>query len=78
MITVNFAQYTHFMTDFLQILEKRFDDKNQNLLGLKKSEIFSIIMEEDFDIAVIVIPDEPFWVARISERDYTHFALKYS
>lgn len=75
MITVNFAQYPQFLSDFTDSLQKNYD--SNRLFGLKKSEIFTIIMEEDFNIAVTIIPDEPFWVALISERDYTHFALKY-
>lgn len=75
MITVNFAQYPQFLSDFADSLQKNYD--SNRLFGLKKSEIFTIIMEEDFNIAVTIIPDEPFWVAHISERDYTHFALQY-
>lgn len=76
MITVNFAQYPQFLSDFMDLLQKHYD--SNRLFGLKKSDIFTIIMEEDFNIAVTIMPGEPFWVARISERDYTHFALKYA
>lgn len=76
MITVNFAQYPQFLSDFADSLQKNYD--SNRLYGLKKSDIFTIIMEEDFNIAVTRMPDEPFWVAHISERDYTHFALKYA
>lgn len=75
MITVNFGQYEDFMKEFSAVLQRRLSD--DNLRGLQKSEIFRIVLEEDFNIAVSVIPQEPFWVAHISERDYTHFALKY-
>lgn len=76
MITVNFGQYDSFMEDFSAVLERRLND--DNLRGLKKSEIFRIVLEEDFNIAVTAIPEEPFWVAHITERDFTHFALKYA
>lgn len=75
MITINFSQYDDFMEEFSAVLQRRL--KDDNLRGLQKSEIFRIVLEEDFNIAVSVIPQEPFWVAHISERDFTHFALKY-
>lgn len=75
MITINFSQYEDFMKEFSAVLQRRLND--DNLRGLQKSEIFRIVLEEDFNIAVSVMPQEPFWVAHISERDFTHFALKY-
>lgn len=76
MITVNFGQYDSFMEDFSIVLQRRL--KDGDLRGLQKFEIFRIVLEEEFNIAVTAVPGEPFWVAHISERDFTHFALKYA